>query len=106
MILVIVSLSLHRAPDLFEHRLKEPKQIGFHVRRQARWRWLDGVEQVWRFAPGGDWHRLAPASGNRTANSLGARKPRARAVGLAHTNISRFRQYKRSTIRTLSPHRG
>ena len=29
MILVIVSLlSLHRAPDLFEHRLKEPKQIG------------------------------------------------------------------------------
>src|ERR1700722_18968604 len=74
MILVIVRLlSLHRAPDLFEQRLNEPKQIDFHVRRQARWRWLDGVEQVWRFALGSDWHRLAPAFGNRTANSLGAR---------------------------------
>ena len=30
-------------------------------------------KQVWRFASGGDWHRLAPASGNRIANSVGAR---------------------------------
>jgi hypothetical protein len=36
MILVIVRLlSLHRDPDLFEQRLKEPKQIDFHVRRPA-----------------------------------------------------------------------